>query len=61
MRRGFDQKQKFVIVKKAGEIGYKGAAKIAGILTANELWKVETRKRRPLFYRNLSQRMPNGL
>ena len=38
-----------------------GRKTVEEILTANDLWKVETRKRRPLFYRNLSQRIPNGL
>jgi len=34
---------------------------IEEILTANDLWKADTRRRRPVFYRNLSQRIPNGL
>ena len=38
-----------------------GRKTVEEILTANDLWKVETRKRRPVFYRNLSQRIPNGL
>jgi len=38
-----------------------GRKTVEEILAANDLWKVETRKRRPLFYRNLSQRIPNGL
>lgn len=31
MKRGFDQRQKLAIVKKAGELGFKEAAKIAGV------------------------------
>ena len=31
MKKGFDQRQKLVIVKKAGEIGIKEAAKVAGV------------------------------
>jgi len=31
------------------------------ILIANDLWKTETRRRRPRFYRNLCRRIPNGL
>jgi len=38
-----------------------GRKTVEEILTANDLWKAETRKRRPAFYRNLSQRIPNGL
>ena len=38
-----------------------GRKTVEEILAANDLYKVETRKRRPLFYRNLSQRIPNGL
>jgi hypothetical protein len=34
---------------------------IQEILIANDLWKTETRRRRPRFYRNLCQRIPNGL
>lgn len=38
-----------------------GRKTVEEILTANDLWKAETRKKRPAFYRNLSQRIPNGL
>lgn len=38
-----------------------GRKTVEEILTANGLWKPETRRRRPLFYRNLCQRIPNGL
>ncbi len=38
-----------------------GRKTVEDILTANDLWNVETRKRRPAFYRNLCQRIPNGL
>jgi hypothetical protein len=31
------------------------------ILIANDLWQAETRRRRPRFYQNLCQRIPNGL
>lgn len=34
---------------------------IQEILIANDLWKTETRRRRPRFYRNLCRRIPNGL
>jgi hypothetical protein len=38
-----------------------GRKTVEEILTANDLWKPDTRRRRPLFYRNLCQRIPNGL
>jgi transposase-like protein len=38
-----------------------GRKTVEDILTANDLWNVETRKRRPAFYRNLCRRIPNGL
>jgi hypothetical protein len=31
------------------------------ILIANDLWKTRTRRKRPQFYQNLCQRIPNGL
>ena len=31
MKKGYDQREKLVIVKKAGEIGFKEAAKVAGV------------------------------
>lgn len=31
MKKGYDQRQKLAIVKKAGEIGFKEAAKVAGV------------------------------
>jgi hypothetical protein len=34
---------------------------IQQILIANDLWKPETRRKRPKFYQNLCQRIPNGL
>jgi len=34
---------------------------IREILIANDLWRTETRRRRPRFYRNLCRRIPNGL
>jgi len=34
---------------------------IQEILTANNLYKPETRQKRPVFYKNLCQRVPNGL
>jgi len=34
---------------------------IANILIANDLYKAETRRRRPRFYRSLCRRIPNGL
>ncbi len=34
---------------------------IQAILTANDLYKPETRQKRPAFYKNLCQRIPNGL
>ena len=34
---------------------------IQEILTANDLYKPETRQKRPVFYKNLCQRIPNGL
>ncbi len=34
---------------------------IQEILIANDLWKTETRRKRPRFYRNLCRRIPNGL
>jgi len=38
-----------------------GRKTVEEILTANDLWKPDTRRRRPLFYRSLCQRIPNGL
>jgi len=38
-----------------------GRKTITDILVANDLYRVETRKRRPRFYRSLCQRIPNGL
>ena len=38
-----------------------GTETIREILTANDLWKVNTHIRRPAFYRNLCNRIPNGL
>jgi hypothetical protein len=38
-----------------------GRKTITDILVANDLYKVETRKRRPRFYRSLCRRIPNGL
>ncbi|MFC1886961.1 hypothetical protein ACFLZM_07885 [Thermodesulfobacteriota bacterium] len=38
-----------------------GRKTIADILVANDLYKVETRKKRPRFYRSLCRRIPNGL
>lgn len=38
-----------------------GQKTIADILVANDLYKAETRKKRPRFYRSLCQRIPNGL
>ena len=34
---------------------------IEQILIANDLWKTSTRRKRPQFYQNLCQRIPNGL
>jgi len=34
---------------------------VADILTANDLYKVRVKKRRPLFYQSLRQSIPNGL
>lgn len=34
---------------------------VAEILIANDLFKAETRRKRPRFYQNLCQRIPNGL
>src|SRR4030042_1231152 len=34
---------------------------IADILIADDLYKAETRRRRPRFYRSLCRRIPNGL
>jgi len=34
---------------------------IQAILTANDLYKPETRQKRPRFYKNLCQQLPNGL
>ncbi len=31
------------------------------ILIANDLWQIRTRKNRPMFYKSLCQRIPNGL
>jgi len=38
-----------------------GRKTIADILVANDLYKAETRKKRPRFYRSLCRRIPNGL
>lgn len=38
-----------------------GRKTIEQILIANDLWRPQTRKRRPRYYQNLCQRIPNGL
>jgi len=38
-----------------------GRKTITDILVANDLYKAETRKKRPRFYRSLCRRIPNGL
>lgn len=38
-----------------------GTETIREILTANDLWKVNTHVKRPAFYKNLCNRIPNGL
>lgn len=38
-----------------------GRKTVTEILIANDLWKAETRRRRPRFYQSLCRRMPNGL
>jgi len=38
-----------------------GRKTVADILVANDLYKAQTRKRRPRFYRSLCRRIPNGL
>ena len=38
-----------------------GTETIREILTANDLWKVNTHVKRPAFYRTLCNRIPNGL
>jgi hypothetical protein len=38
-----------------------GRNTISDILVANDLYKAETRRKRPRFYRNLCQRIPNSL
>ncbi len=37
------------------------AKTIQAILTANDLYKPETKQKRPVFYKNLCQHIPNGL
>jgi hypothetical protein len=38
-----------------------GQKTVQEILTANDLWRPQTRERRPEFYQSLCQRIPNGL
>jgi len=38
-----------------------GQKTVQEILTANDLWRPQTRERRPAFYQSLCQRIPNGL
>lgn len=38
-----------------------GRKTVTDILIANDLWKAETRRRRPQFYQSLCRRIPNGL
>ena len=38
-----------------------GRKTVGDILVANDLYKAETRKKRPRFYRSLCRRIPNGL
>ncbi len=44
----------------AGDLSL-GAETIREILIANDLWAVNTRIKRPVFYKNLCQRIPNSL
>ncbi len=47
-------------LKKTHGISY-AAKTVKDILIANDLFKANTRKKRPRFYQNLRQRIPNGL
>ncbi len=65
-QKKLEEKERICIESFTGEFNLSGkftlgAETIREILIANDLWRVTTHRKRPVFYRNLCKRIPNGL
>ena len=65
-QKKLEEKERIFIESFTGEFNMSGkftlgAETIREILIANDLWRVTTHTKRPVFYRNLCKRIPNGL